>query len=145
MNTSTGKTDIGCRVIIESPFKSNEQYSFHENINYAIRAMVDCLQRGEAPFASHLLYTCCVNSDGTHGYTDDTENSDNPVGRVWGINAGLKWAEHADKTVVYIDNGITEGMKYGIEHAKKHNRPIEYRSLLLNNAEILAIVREVLA
>lgn len=40
-------------VIIESPFAGNVR----ENILYARMAVRDSLLRGEAPIASHLLYT----------------------------------------------------------------------------------------
>ena len=41
------------RVIIESPYAGDVE----RNVRYARAAMADCLKRGEAPFASHLLYT----------------------------------------------------------------------------------------
>lgn len=41
------------RVVVESPFAGDIQ----KNIEYARKCMADCLKRGEAPFASHLLYT----------------------------------------------------------------------------------------
>ena len=40
-------------VIIESPFAGN----IEENIKYARECVRDSLLRGEAPIASHLLYT----------------------------------------------------------------------------------------
>ena len=40
-------------VIIESPYAGNVE----ENEEYARKCLRDCLMRGEAPFASHLLYT----------------------------------------------------------------------------------------
>ena len=43
-------------VIIESPFKGNTPAEEAENIAYAKEVMRDSLYRGEAPFASHLLY-----------------------------------------------------------------------------------------
>ncbi len=45
------------RVIIESPFAASNGYSVEENLAYLRAAMRDCLKRGEAPFASHGLYT----------------------------------------------------------------------------------------
>lgn len=100
------------KVIIESPYSGDVE----ENLKYAKLAMKDSLDRGEYPLASHLLYTLVL---------DDKVPSE----RDKGINAGLEWAKYADKTVVYEDYGISKGMKYGIEHAKKYNRPIEYRRL----------------
>lgn len=99
-------------VIIESPYAGEVE----SNVAYARACMADCLRRGEAPLASHLLYTQML---------DDLR----PGERMLGIDAGLAWAERADATVVYADRGTSRGMEYGIVHAKKHGRPIEYRTL----------------
>jgi len=80
--------------------------------------MHDCFMRGEAPFASHLLYT-------QEGILDDNI----PEERQLGIDAGLLWGENATKTVVYIDYGLSGGMRYGIERARKAGRPIVFRKL----------------
>ena len=101
-------------VIIESPYAGN----IERNVKYAREAMWDCLQRGEAPYASHLLYTQV-------GVLDDSD----PIQRERGIQAGFAWRSASQATVVYEDLGISTGMKYGIEHAKKLGHPIEYRKL----------------
>jgi len=100
------------RVIIESPLAGNVKL----NTEYARVCMRDSLRRGEAPFASHLLYTQVL---------DDLK----PEERKQGMEAGFTWNEVADLTVVYTDLGVSEGMKRGIETAKKVNRPVEFRQL----------------
>lgn len=102
------------RVIVESPFAGDVE----TNLKYMRAAMRDCLLRGEAPFASHGLYT-------QPGVLDD----DVPEERAHGIEAGFAWREAADATVVYTDRGYSRGMRYGIEDALKKGRPVEYRSL----------------
>jgi hypothetical protein len=42
-------------VIIESPFGSVDPKAVEANIQYGRACMKDCLLRGEAPYASHLL------------------------------------------------------------------------------------------
>jgi len=101
-------------VLIESPYAGDVQL----NELYARAAMRDCLERGEAPFASHLLFT-------QPRVLDDSI----PEQRARGIEAGLAWGAKADKTVVYIDRGISAGMRQGIERAKAEGRPVEYRTL----------------
>ena len=101
-------------VIIESPYTGNIKY----NLKYARACMVDCLGRGEAPFASHLLYT-----------QEDILDDDIPEERNLGIQVGLAWANEADATVVYTDLGISNGMQEGISNALKVSRPVEYRTL----------------
>lgn len=103
------------RVVVESPFAGDIQ----KNIEYARKCMADCLKRGEAPFASHLLYT-------QDGILDD----DIPHERELGIEAGFLWGELAEKVVVYQDLGISAGMQLGIDRATARDIPVEYRSIL---------------
>lgn len=112
-------------VIIESPFagRGTTATDRERNVEYGRRAMADCLRRGEAPFASHLLYTL-------PGVLDD----DVPDERRLGIEAGLAWGERADATVVYEDLGVSDGMALGIERARRAGRPVEYRSLVESEA-----------
>lgn len=102
-------------VIVESPFAGDVE----RNQNYARSAMKDCLLKGEAPYASHLLYT-------QDGVLDDKDLDQ----RKLGIEAGLCWGKMASKTVVYTDLGISSGMKQGIERALTEGRIVEYRSLV---------------
>src|SRR5262245_7405639 len=101
-------------VIVESPYAGDVE----RNLNYVRACMRDCLLRGEAPFASHALYT-------QPGVLDDNT----PHERALGIGAGLDWGEKAEATVVYEDLGITSGMRAGITRAMNVGRPIEYRRL----------------
>lgn len=101
-------------VIIESPYAGD----IRANVSYARACVRDSLLRGEAPIASHLLYT-------QPGILDD----DIPSERQQGIDAGLAWRSAAQATVVYTDAGISKGMEYGIAAAKAAGIPVEYRSL----------------
>lgn len=101
-------------VIIESPYAGD----IERNVEYARRCVRHALSLGEAPIASHLLYT-------QPGILRD----DVPSERQWGIDAGLAWRKVADMTAVYTDLGITKGMEYGIEAAKSAGIRIEFRSI----------------
>jgi hypothetical protein len=101
-------------VLVESPYAGDVE----TNVTYARACMQDCLRRGEAPLASHLLYTQV-------GVLDDAI----PEERERGILAGLAWGRRADLTAVYTDRGITVGMQQGIAAAEALGRPIEYRTL----------------
>lgn len=101
-------------VIIESPFAGE----IERNIAYARAAVRDSLLRGEAPIASHLLYT-------QDGILLDSVSEE----RQLGIDAGLAWGKVAELTAVYIDLGISRGMEYGIENAKAARRFIDFRRL----------------
>lgn len=102
------------RVIVESPFSGDVE----ANLTYLRACLRDSLYRGEAPFASHGLYT-------QPGVLDDTD----PLERTHGINAGFAWLHGAQAVVVYTDRGISEGMKLGISNAEFHGIPVEYRNL----------------
>lgn len=108
------------RVILESPYAGKVD----ENEEYARRAMRDCLMRGEAPIASHLLYT-------QPGVLDDLV----PEERELGIKAGLSWLVGAEATVVYTDRGISDGMKFGIARARVHGLDVEYRQMDFGDPE----------
>lgn len=99
-------------VIIESPFAGDTV----RNLRYLKDAVLDCLSRGESPYASHAFFT---------QFLDDT----NPDERALGIDAGLAWGAMADVTVVYTDLGVSTGMQLGIDHAVANKRSVEYRSL----------------
>lgn len=99
------------RVIIESPFRG-----MPDAIGYAHRAMADCLFRGEAPFASHLIYPQIL---------DDND----PDQRELGIETGLAWQEVADAVVVYGDHGMSEGMHAGVMNARRLGITVEFRYL----------------
>lgn len=101
------------RVIIESPYGGNVE----RNERYARACVADSLSRGEAPFASHLLYT-------QPGVLDDSV----PEERAQGIQAGFAWRAGA-RTVVYTDLGVSTGMVEGIHHAQSIGSDIEYRTL----------------
>lgn len=105
-------------VILESPFAASTPEGVLANISYARACMRDCLMRGDAPYASYLLYTQV-------GVLDD----DVPNERALGIEAGLLWGAKASATVVYVDRGVSRGMRMGIERAEREGRPIEWRWL----------------
>lgn len=102
------------RVIIESPYAGDVE----QNVRYAKAAMRDCLARGEAPLASHLLYT-------QPGILDDLV----PEEREQGIAAGLAWRHVAEVAVFYTDLGWSSGMQRARTVYRAHGTPIEERSL----------------
>lgn len=101
-------------VIVESPYAGEVAV----NVEYARACVRDSLLRGEAPIASHLLYT-------QPGVLDD----DVPADRQQGIDAGLAWRRVAQASVVYTDRGISPGMECGIAAAREAGVPVEYRTL----------------
>lgn len=102
-------------VVVESPLSGD----FARNIRYARLCCLDCINRGEAPYASHLLLT---------QFLDDRD----PSHRKLGVACGFTWARGIHITrVVYTDLGISKGMQAGIVEAAKESQKIEFRELPL--------------
>lgn len=99
-------------VVLESPYAGN----IEENIKYAKACLRDCLEKDEAPIASHLLFP---------GALDDLK----PQERSLGMAAGHAWISVCDYVVVYCDRGISAGMEAGIERARLEGKRVELRFL----------------
>jgi len=113
-------------VLLESPYAGKTKKEIDHNVKYAQLCMKDCFDRGEYPFASHLLYT-------QPGILNDTI----PEEREKGIMAGLAWGRHASKTVVYCDYGISKCMMEGMEKADSEGREVEKRYLYYSSGRII--------
>jgi len=103
------------RVVIESP------YAGHIVMNeiYGELCMHDCLvNHNETPYASHLLYT-----------RKWVLRDDHPEERKLGIDAGFYWREVAEQTNFYVDLGITDGMKLGMNDCLERENPFDIRHL----------------
>lgn len=102
------------RTIIESPFAGNVE----RNLAFLRACMRKCLLQGEAPYASHALYT-------QPGVLKD----DDPDERQRGIHAGLAWADVAQKIVMYTNYGLSRGMEYALARHKENGKIVEMRVL----------------
>ena len=112
-------------VIVESPYRGEndeqaEWWTASKNEMYARAATRDCIDRGESPYASHLLLT-------QPGILKDTV----PAERAIGIAAGLAWYRFAEAAVFYCDNGVSPGMVEALEFITEHRpaAPVEWRFL----------------
>ena len=79
-------------VVIESPFAGDRAL----NDRYLRACLLDSLNRGEAPFASHAIYPQIL---------DDMK----PEERRKGMEAGFVWGAKADLVAVYGDLGRSSG------------------------------------
>lgn len=122
MVRSHARADRGkvIRVVVESPFGRNvdgskctpEEYA--RNTRYLNRALLDCLRRGESPYASHRFFP---------GLLDDTD----PEERKLGIAAGMVWAGAAQLAAIYADHGVNESMNKAIKKHEENGIPVELR------------------
>lgn len=101
-------------VIIESPFACDPE----EMVKYGRKCLHDSVLRDEAPIASHLLFT-------QPGVLDDSDQ----VERTLGIAAGHAWLKVAERAAFYTDFGMSNGMKIGLERAKKAGIECVYRQI----------------
>lgn len=120
-------------VVVESPLRGQvpprcpralapfvERALRFRNHIYALACMRDSLARGEAPYASHVLFD-------QPGLLDDAD----PEQRELGMYAGFAWGDAADLRAVYCDHGISSGMQRGIDE-RPDGQEVEYRYLLPN-------------
>lgn len=110
------RAELGMRiVIVESPYAGD----IKTNTEYLRACLRDCLLRGEAPFASHALYTL-------PGVLEDS----NPDDRWLGIEAGFAFWRAAELVAFYADLGISPGMQAALDRAVKLGKPHTIRSLI---------------
>jgi hypothetical protein len=106
------------RVVIESPFKgeTKAQEAYHKAyLQACLRDSI--LNHGEAPFASHQLYTEAL---------DDGDAREREIG----ISIGLEFAKACTRSVFYVDLGMSEGMqRYAWPAAEGAGREIVIRRL----------------
>lgn len=112
------KADFRPLTIIESPFAGDSPVTIARHVRYARLAMADSISRGEAPLASHLLYT-----------QDNILNDLIPEEREIGITCGYAWMSVAERVAIYTDFGHSPGMILAVMAAKNLNLPVEYRQL----------------
>lgn len=101
-------------VILETPYAGD--VALH--LRYLRSCMRDCLLRGEAPYASHHLYTA-------PGVLRDEVPSE----RGLGIVAGFAWRALVVRTVFYVDLGWSSGMLLGRNATLAAAQPYEVRVL----------------
>lgn len=102
------------RVLLESPYAGEVD----RNVAYARRCVRDSILRGEAPIASHLLYT-----------QEGILNDNDPRERALGIAAGHAWREAAECVVFYIDHGWSPGMSEAWVIVTGEKLPFEIRRI----------------
>lgn len=106
------------RVLIESPYAAPSASGRGANQLYGRAALRDSLLRGESPMASHMLYAQTFVLD-----------DDDPDEHALGMAAGFSWLPLVEKVVVYVDRGISEGMREGIRRARELGVTVEERSI----------------
>jgi len=99
------------KVYVASPFGGEE-----ENLEYARLCLADSIDRGEVPFAPHLLYPQVL---------DDSDEED----RGTGMELAREWIDSCDLLVLYVDRGVSDGMVAEAEEANLLGIPVEHRNL----------------
>lgn len=99
-------------VIIESPYAGDVE----ANMEYLQLCILDSIARGEAPMASHQMYTRALK---------DAE----PAQRALGIICGFVWLTKAEMQVFYIDRGWSPGMRAAQIEGRRLGVPQKYREI----------------
>lgn len=119
------------RVIVESPLRGRvprfvpgflrppvEWFGRWANKRYANMCLIDALARDEAPFAAHVQFD-------RRGLLNDAI----PEERAAGMRAGRAWEGVEDLVAVYVDFGISEGMRAAMGRAEARGARVEERRL----------------
>jgi hypothetical protein len=101
-------------VSIESPYHGWTE----RNEAYAVLCVLDSIRRGEAPFASHLMYPRVMG----HGDPDDKR-------REKGLEISDAWRLKADLIAFYLDYEWSAGMTRARFLAINNNIAMEERYL----------------
>ncbi len=81
------------------------------NVRNAERLCRRAVEQGCAPFAPHLLFTRFLNDAA-------------PEERNSGIECGLAFMEMCDEVWAYTGNGVSDGMRREIAHARDLGKPV---------------------
>lgn len=103
-------------VCIESPWAGLG--GGREAALYLRRCIRDSLKRGELPLASHAVF--CIA-----GGIDDNI----PELRARGLSAAMRYILAADLVAVYVDHGISQGMKRALDFANANQKIIQARRI----------------
>ena len=103
-------------ILLESPYRGDRK----RNVRYARRAMLDSIERNEAPLVPHLLYTIVLD--------DAIEEQ-----RGLGLRIGDEFLDIVDLVVFYTDYGVTLGMQHRLNMALAiDSLSIQYRKIGFN-------------
>ena len=105
-------------VYVASPLSAPDPDTAALHRAYALAAMDDSLRRMEAPVLPHVMYPLVLDDD-------------DPEGRAAGMEAGMALLDASELVAVYIDRGISRGMRAEIDRANAIGRPVVYRSLIV--------------
>lgn len=100
------------RIVLESPYAGDVA----RNRAYLNACIADACRRGESPYASHKMLTDSLDDTGEHE-------------RRQGIEAGLVWGEMADYIVLYVDLGISPGMRLAENYYLSKGKEVKHRAL----------------
>jgi len=99
-------------IYLESPYAGD----LVTNRTYLKECILDSIDRGENPYASHGFFT---------QYLDDTIHSQ----RMLGMSLGDQWRLLCEKTIFYEDLGWSRGMQSGRDFCIKLGLHYDYRRI----------------
>jgi hypothetical protein len=108
-------------VVIETPYSGN----IEENVKYCWLCMHDSyFNHGEAPVATHLLWTQLSPENHIVQHVPDTEE-----GRKRAMQRCKELRKKIGKVVFYCDLGMSRGMTQAKQEAEEAGIEIEYRNI----------------
>lgn len=103
------------RAYLISPYSGDTE----RNVKYALKAMHHCFAIGYSPYASHIFLAAS-------GCLDDND----PKDRDFGFQAGYAFLAVCEKAFVFMDLGVSRGMRADLDAARRLAIPIDYVSIV---------------
>lgn len=103
-------------VFICSPFSADNDADFFRNIEYAQDATRDAISRGESPYTPHLFLTQVLKDE-------------DPQERALSLEISKRFLMRCDGIAVYLDHGVSPGMRGEIAAAQAAHMTIWYRNV----------------
>ncbi len=111
-------------VVIESPYAGNVKLNLH----YLDLCILDCIKRGETPYASHKMLTTAL---------DDADEEDRSVGITAGRAMAVSIRLHGGTVAFYVDLGNSTGMRAAVRFYESAGIRYETRTLPGRLSELL--------
>ena len=111
----------GTCVFVESPCSGDVD----RNLRYLMLCGIDAFARGEMPVATHSFMT--AHPAATHYFVSDYADQWDVFSRGEAIQRGQMLRHRCDRTVFYVDFGMSRGMKAAMQYCTDNNLPYEVR------------------
>ncbi len=113
----------GTMEFLETPYSGDVD----RNLRYLMLCGFESFQRGAMPVATHSFMT--AHPAALHFFVSDYAKEWDVFSREEAIERGTVLRRRCDRTVFYVDLGMSRGMTAAMQYCKANNLPFEVRKL----------------